>query len=284
MIRDMLLLPWVLLLSERVILYFHAAGIADRLEQNPRSSLNRLVSFLYGKAFAGIVMTNFNRRDPEAVGVRRVLVVPYRIKDDFDPLVVRRGDIRAKRILYVGHLCPDKGTPELLRAFALVRRNHPEIQLSLMGECLPPFTQRALKQLIADLHVQPFVQVLGVLRGRAKAEEYGKADLFIFPTLAPYESFGIVLAEAMSWALPIVASKWRGNSDVLTSQAGAICFPVSSSFAEDIAAALEQALGHSDEWPEWGKANRSVFRQRYCEDDCEQWLVESLLPLIVTKG
>ena len=282
MIRDMFLLPAVLLLSRRVILHFHAAGIADRLKKNPGSALNRVVSYLYGKAFAAVVMTNFNRRDPEAVGINRILVVPHRIDDDFDPALVCRDDRSALRLLYMGHLCADKGTPELLQAFALVRRDHPELELDLVGECMPPFTQLILEQLIEKLQIRRHVRLLGVLTGRAKAETFGRADLFIFPTVAPYESFGLVLVEAMAWKLPILATRWRGNLDVLTPRAGAVCFTISPSLAENMRVALEQAIRQRSDWAEWGRTNRLIFEQRYRENETREWLAESVLSLVTT--
>ena len=50
------------------------------------------------------------------------------------------------RLLHMGHLCADKGTPQLLTAFAALRRNHPELELELVGECLPPFTSELLEK------------------------------------------------------------------------------------------------------------------------------------------
>jgi glycosyltransferase involved in cell wall biosynthesis len=278
-VRDIFLLPWVLLLSRRVVLHFHAAGIADRLEKNPRSLLHRAIAGLYGKAFAAIIMTEFNRRDPEAVGLTRIAVVPYRIDDDFDPQLLRRGRPGEIRLLYVGHLCADKGTPQLLEAFADLRRGHPKLVLDLAGECLPPFTPELLQRLLDQLQVRSYVNLAGVLSGRDKAEAFGRADLFVFPSMAPYESFGIVLAEAMAWKLPIVASEWRGNFDVLTSASGAIGVPISSSLAREIANALAEALRRREEWEKWGRINRAIFEQRYRDHADAEWLVEPVLSL-----
>jgi glycosyltransferase involved in cell wall biosynthesis len=279
-IRDLLLLPWIFMFSERVVLHFHAAGIADRLQRKPNNMLNNAIASLYGKAFAAIVMTKFNRRDPEAFGIKRILVLPNRIDDKFDLQLVIRSDRNRVRLLYVGHLCPDKGAPDLLQAFAVLCRNHPELELDLVGECLPPFTEAELEEMIDKLQIAPFVKVLGVLTGERKAEVFGRADLFVFPTVAPWESFGLVLAEAMSWGLPIVASRWRGNIDVLTPQAGAICFPLSSSLANDIATAIEQALQQRKNWVRWGQINRRIFEDRYDETRARDWLVEPILSLI----
>lgn len=277
-IRDLLLLPWIFLMSRRVILHFHAAGIADQLQTG--SILARLLRVVYSKAFAAVVMTDFGRRDPGAVGIERILVLPWRVTDDFNPGLVKRGANGRVRLLHVGHLCSDKGTPQLLEAFAELRRDHPKLELELVGECLPPFNQERLEKLVDELGIRSHVRLSGLLTGRAKAEAFGRADLFVFPTIAPYESFGIVLAEAMAWKLPIVASKWRGNSDVLTSRAGAVPIPVSSPFSRNIVAALEEAMAKRAEWQHWGEINRSIFEKRYRDNEAEQWLLVPLLSLI----
>ncbi|MEP7016373.1 MAG: glycosyltransferase, partial [Verrucomicrobiota bacterium] len=278
LIRDLVLLPLILLSSRRVVLHFHAAGIADQLQAG--SAIARLTRILYSKASAAIVMTEFGRRDPEAVGIKPIFVIPWRVTDDFDSGLVNRGRDRAVRLLHMGHLCADKGTPQLLEAFAALRRDHPEIKLELVGECLPPFNPGRLDRMIEDLGIREHVRISGLLIGRAKAEALGRADLFVFPTVAPYESFGLVLTEAMAWKLPIVASDWRGNADVLTSRAGAVRFPVSSSLSNDIGSALRKALTQHERWQEWGETNRSIFEESYRETGTSQSLLDALLSLV----
>lgn len=283
MIRDILLLPWVLMLSQRVVLHFHAAGIADQFARHPDGLTTRTLRWLYSKTFGAVVMTGFNSRDPAAAGINRICVVPYHIGDDFDSTLVSRADPTTIRLLYVGHLCADKGTPQLIEAVALLRRIYPNLILELVGECLPPFSHEELSQLLDRLDLQSHVQLQGLLTGKAKAEAFGRADLFVFPSVAPYESFGLVLVEAMSWELPIVASKWRGNAEVLTTQAGAICFPVTSHLVGDIRTALEAAIQQRNQWKEWGTKNRSIFEDRYKETIGTEWLVKPLLDLMGTE-
>ena len=280
LIRDLLLLPWVILFSRRVVLHFHAAGIADRLDKGPDKILAQLVALVYRRAYAAIVMTNFNRRDPDAIGMKRVTVVPHRIVDEFDPSLLRRGESATTRLLYVGHLCPDKGTPELLQAFAALQKKLPGLEVDLIGECLPPFRQSDLEELLDKLQIKSKVRVRGVVTGRAKSEAFAGADLFVFPTVAPYESFGLVLVEAMSWGLPIVASNWRGNADVLTPRAGAIRFPTSPSLAENLTSALASALEQRGSWPQWGEINRQIFEERYRENSDDRWLANAVLQFL----
>jgi glycosyltransferase involved in cell wall biosynthesis len=84
----------------------------------------------------------------------------------------------------------------------------------------------------------------------------------------------------MAWKLPIVASQWRGNVDVLTEEAGAICFEVTSSLVDDIGKGLEQAFANRPHWLEWGNKNRAVFESRYRDSTTENWLVDPILDLL----
>ena len=274
-VRDILLLPWVLLAARRVVLQFHAAGIADRFAAGG-GVLCALISALYRRCFVAVVMTEFNRRDPEFFGLRRIEVIPHRLPDKFDPSLVRRDSMRL-RLLYVGHLCPDKGTPELLRAFKMVADREPDLVLELVGECLPPLSDEQLRAQIHSLGLAGRVKLPGVLTGHAKREAFGRADLFVFPSVAPYESFGLVMVEAMMWGLPIVATDWRGNRDVLGREFEGICHPVGQDLAESIADALAIAIQTLRRKTEWTGRNRQLFLARYRFDKIVNHYPEQVL-------
>lgn len=254
-VRDILLLPWVLLAARRVVVQFHAAGAADRFSEG-RGVLGEMLASLYRRCFGSVVMTDFNRRDPESFGMRRIAVVPHRLPDEFDPALVKR---EPGRLLYVGHLCADKGTPTLLRAFKTLAEREPRATLELVGETLPPFSDTALRDLIRELGLESRVVLTGVLTGRAKLAAFGRAEFFVFPSVAPYESFGLVMVEAMMWGLPIVATDWRGNRDVLGVDFEGVCYPV----GDDPAATLAAALGEVFSGPASTGRNRQLFLDRY---------------------
>jgi glycosyltransferase involved in cell wall biosynthesis len=262
MVRDLLLLPFILLAARRVVLQFHAAGIADRCQRtrSPTGLMAPLLGVLYRRCFAAIVMTEFNRRDPEYFGLRRIEVMPHRLVDEYVGEIIERSPGRV-RFLYVGHLCPEKGTPDLLRAFAPFAARHPEVVLELVGEPLPPLSTEGIRDTLRELHLEGRVTVSGLLFGRAKLEAFGRADLFVFPSVAPYESFGLVMVEAMMWGLPIIATDWRGNREVLGPDFEGICHPVGC-----LAAALETAFAR---WRAgaWTGRNRQHFLDRYRLDE-----------------
>jgi glycosyltransferase involved in cell wall biosynthesis len=261
LVRDACLLPWMLLTSRKVIFHFHAGGIAETMHDHP-FPLRQIVRFLYRNGDAAIVMTDFGRRDATTLGIDNVKVVPHTLHDTYDPQFLSRNAGSQARLLYVGHLCEEKGTPALLEAFASLRKSEPNCSLELVGECLPPYSEDELKSSIRRFGLENVVEVSGVLSGKEKWNRFARADLFVFPSLAP-ESFGLVTVEAMMWALPVVACDWRGNREILGESFGGVCFPPGADLAASLANALREAFAQRENWAEWGKKNRQTFENKY---------------------
>lgn len=273
--RDLLLLPWILLLCRRVVLQFHAAGLADAVAKG--SLLARCVAWLGGRCPDAVVMTEFNRRDPAACGIRNIHVVPHTLEDHYRENEVDRGGPEI-RLLAMGHLCADKGTPNLIRAVAALLKDFPELVLELAGEPLAPYSHEMLAGDIDRAGIRDHVRLLGMISGETKRRAFGRAHLFVFPSVAPYESFGLVMVEAMMWGLPVVASDWRGNADVLADSAGSVTFhpPDSSQALED---GLKLQLSDRGDWENKGKANRALFLSRYHSDGRKPVLSDRLLDI-----
>ena len=190
--------------------------------------------------------------------------MPHTLEDTYDSKLVCRGESPV-RLLYVGHLSQEKGTPALLEAFAFLRRQGADCRLELVGECLPNYGLEQLTGSIARLEIQHAVQISGLLSGVDKWERFGQADLFIFPSLA-LESFGLVTAEAMMWELPVVVCDWRGNREVLGEGFGGICFNPGADLATTLAVALGEAFAQRERWAEWGRRNRGIFESKHKAD------------------
>jgi glycosyltransferase involved in cell wall biosynthesis len=277
LVRDVCLLPWILLASKKVVLHFHAAGIAETIQHHP-FFLRALVHFLYRKGDAAIVMTEFGRRDAVSVGLKNVHVVPHTLEDTYNPEMVSRS-AESAALLYVGHLAYEKGTPSLLEAFVALRQTGADCSLELVGECLPPYNEAELKSSIHRLGLQNSVRLCGVLSGKAKWERFARANLFIFPSIAP-ESFGLVTVEAMMWALPIVACDWRGNREVLGASPGGILFQPNPNLASALAKALQEAFAWRQKWNEWGLVNRETFENKHKAGRSPTRLIEVLQSIV----
>ncbi len=114
-------------------------------------------------------------------------------------------------ILYVGRLVPKKGIDVAIISMKKVIEKYPNAKLVIAGrgKMMP-----ILKSMVAILGIEKNVEFLGYVNDNFLPYLYNSADVFVLPSIMA-ESFGIVLLEAMSSGLPIVATKVGGIVEVL---------------------------------------------------------------------
>ncbi|NKZ04160.1 glycosyltransferase family 4 protein [Actinomadura latina] len=114
---------------------------------------------------------------------------------------------------------PRKGLPVLLRAFEILGRRRPGLRLLLAG---PGDADDVIARVSPGLRDR--VVVLGLVSEEDKVRAYHSVDVFVAPNLGG-ESFGIVLAEAMSAGAPILASDIEAFDRVLLGGRAGALFP-----------------------------------------------------------
>ena len=115
-------------------------------------------------------------------------------------------------ILFVGRLEPRKGFRYLLRAFPYVKEKLPQVRLIVVGAYRK-------KDIAPHLRYVREHHLTGVKFVRHVSDEelpryYRSCDVFCAPSTG-FESFGIVLLEAMAAGKPVVASDIPGYRDLL---------------------------------------------------------------------
>jgi glycosyltransferase involved in cell wall biosynthesis len=108
-------------------------------------------------------------------------------------------------VLYAGRLLRIKGVHHLLGAFLRVLARFPLARLLIVGD---GEEGQDLQTSARRLGLGPRVAFLGSLPHEDVIRCMRAADVFVLPSLV--ESFGIVLLEAMSCGLPVVASRVMG--------------------------------------------------------------------------
>jgi glycosyltransferase involved in cell wall biosynthesis len=115
----------------------------------------------------------------------------------------------SKVVVAAGRLAPRKAFPRLIRAYAPIARAHPDWQLHIYGNGPE---RGPIEKLIADRDLGEQV----VLKGHADDMERVYLDAAVFALSSHAEGFSMVLVEAISKGLPIVAFDVpRGVSDVV---------------------------------------------------------------------
>jgi glycosyltransferase involved in cell wall biosynthesis len=141
-------------------------------------------------------------------GVRTV-VIPNGVKPP--QVVVQAPGNGTLRLLYLGRLHPIKGIENLIEACALLREETGFLwKLSAAGGGDPKYADR-LRGLARRLGLSEKIRFLGPVGEREKHELFEQADVVVVPSFS--ESFGLVVAEALGWAVPVIAGRgtpWRG--------------------------------------------------------------------------
>ena len=177
----------------------------------------------------------------------------------------------------MGHLGDEKGTPSLIEAMAQLPEH---VHLDLVGEPIPPWSLEKFAKFARKAGVFHRVHFAGPQPPANLATFYQRASLFVFPSVAPYESFGLVLAEAMMWGLPVVSSDWRANSEVLGPGGNWLYDP---SEEGGLVRAFHEAWRDKARWQQIGRANRLRYELTY-RFGAGPTVVEDLVALALGRG
>jgi glycosyltransferase involved in cell wall biosynthesis len=119
--------------------------------------------------------------------------------------------LRDKRlILFLGRLHPHKGCDLLIEAFAQLAHYDPRLHLLLVGPDESGW-QKKLQRRVVELGLRDRVTFTGMLMGDVKWGTFSAAEVLMLPSHS--ESFGLVVAEAMAYGVPVLISDkvniWR---------------------------------------------------------------------------
>jgi mannosylfructose-phosphate synthase len=125
-----------------------------------------------------------------------------------------------KYIFCLSRIDSNKGHDLLLNAFDLVRKEINDIHLIIGGGSTKPQNRELdvlekIKQTIINKKLQHRVSLIGYVPDELMAPYYRKAKLFVLPSI--FEPFGMTAAEAMACGTPVVASKFAGIKNAITS-------------------------------------------------------------------
>ena len=150
-------------------------------------------------------------------------------------------------LLSVGELNHNKNHETVIRAIADMNVYY---IIAGQGEL-----HQHLEDLIDSLNLRARVKLLGFRRD--VKELYEAADIFVFPSFR--EGLSVSVMEAMASGLPCVASKIRGNTDLLENTGGGfLCDPHDAS---DFAEKIELLAADVELREKMGKTNRMAIQK-----------------------
>lgn len=137
-------------------------------------------------------------------------------------------------ILFVGRLDNFKGGLRCVKAFEKITEKHPQYTFTIVGdgEDYVP-----IKNYIESKSCKERIVLKGGLSKAEIAKEMQKADFFVFPSR--HESFGLVIAEAISCGLPVIVGNQTAPKEYVSKDCGLLVAPDD---VDAMAKAMEQLI------------------------------------------
>jgi len=124
-------------------------------------------------------------------------------------------------VLFLGRIHPKKGVDLLIQAFSRICHKYPSAHLVLAGPCSKGYRNH-LNSLIQGFDINTAVTWTGSLHGTQKAVALATSQLFCLPS--HQENFGVAVAEALSYGLPVAISNAVNISESVSASGSGLVF------------------------------------------------------------
>lgn len=129
-----------------------------------------------------------------------------------------QAQLENKLIISAGRFSEEKGFDLLLEAFEFVVKEHPDWKLAIFGEGKE---KEKMKKIIIDKKI--YNNVILMPKSDKLNDEMLKASMYVLSSR--YESFGMVLLEAMALGIPCVSYSCAGPSEIIRNNEDGILVP-----------------------------------------------------------
>lgn len=153
--------------------------------------------------------------------VKNPIVIPNGLEEEEFDFDVKKGEFRKKHniskdtniILFLSRINWKKGLDTLIPAFKNVVEENEDSVLVIAGGDDKEGYKNKVKQMIKENNLEDKVIFTGMVLDKEKQAVYQDADIFTLPSYS--ENFGIVVAEAMYFGLPVVTTHNVGISNIV---------------------------------------------------------------------
>jgi glycosyltransferase involved in cell wall biosynthesis len=126
------------------------------------------------------------------------------------------------RILFVGRISKEKGIIELIKAIEIIRDYNIKVSIVGTAQNKVQFDYfKRVKELVLKLKLKGIIEFTGKIVGDKLIRKYSESKIFVCPSICE-ESAPMVIAEALSCGLPVVAFNTGGLAERITNKINGI--------------------------------------------------------------
>lgn len=189
----------------------------------------------------------------------------YQPVDDMRKAELRqRFSLHGPTIIYAGRLAPEKHVDVIIQALSTVVQTSPNARLLIVGHGI---SEKPLKNLAKDLHLEDHVRFLGYVGQETLAEAYQAADIFAVTSTAEMQCLSMM--NAMLCELPVIGVRAGALPEYIN---GANGFVVEPGDHQDLAQKILFLINNPEEAKLLGHQGRSFAEQFSSPNITEEWL------------
>jgi glycosyltransferase involved in cell wall biosynthesis len=190
-----------------------------------------------------------------------------------------------KKIIYLGGMARIRGLIEVIQAFALAAKKHPDWELDLVGLSRPASFEQELRDLAKRLGVAAQVRFVSWVPYEEKERLSSQASLGVITYLPCSNNTSCLpnkLFDYMLVGLPVVASDFPLYQDVV--EPNHCGLTVDPTQPEEIARAMEYLIEHPQEAKQMGENGRRAVLEKYNWEKESQKLLQIYDTVLKTEG
>lgn len=187
-------------------------GCEHEVYDYPSKIFQTIRKLIYPKINSVIVL---NRTEQQHFSfLKNTYIIPNSL-----PLISdKKASLTAKKIIAVGRLTHQKGFDLLIDIYDRIYAQAPEWELNIFGD---GEDFELLKERINTKKTENHIKLCGSVKNIS--EHYQKSSIFVLSSR--WESFGLVLIEAMNHGLPVVSFDCDGPKNIITNNKNGFLIP-----------------------------------------------------------
>lgn len=218
---------------------------------------NRIISFVMNR-YADVIVAN-----SDATG-KALKVAQSKVRTVYNAVDERTDSVKGEHEIFIvgmaGRINRWKGQKLFVDAAEIVHEIHPNVQFQIAGDVYSGEEQikEDLIKYINDKNLQDTVILLGQVNNMSSF--YNSIDVFVLPSIQP-EPFGLVVIEAMEYAIPVIATNHGGPVEIIDD--GKTGYLVDFNNAVEMANRINELISNPKLKTQLGEEGKRVKREKF---------------------
>lgn len=254
--RDMLVVGSLKLLKQKIVLHLHNKGAESFYKKHKISFFayhvifkNTKIILLAQQLYSDISL--FAKKE-------QIYYCPNGIPETLSEPIIRTKVHKPFTFLFLSNMIKSKGGLILLESCRILKEQGYTFRCDFVGKW-GNITESIFTEYLHKYQLDNYVFYHGAKYGNDKIPFFINADALIFPTY--YETFGLVLLEAMEFSLPCISTYEGGIPSIIDDEVNGFLVPTQN--VEELTKAMIRLIENPQKSIQLGKNAREKFTQYY---------------------